>query len=131
MPGSSGSPRIINVILRDYVFNPDPLYLSEGETVTFNVVNGGLVEHEMVLGDAAVQQAWAMANAAATPPGPFATAPVASAPDGTGGLRVFLRSGEQATATYTVPSAQQLELMCHLPGHLEQGMRGQVVLNSR
>ena len=130
-PGTSASPRQVNVIMRDYAFNPDPLYLTPGETVTFAVVNGGLVEHEFVLGDAAVQQAWAEANALATPPAPFATPPLASAPAGTGGLRVLVGSGGSTTVSYDVPASGDLQLFCHLPGHAEQGMHGQVVLASR
>jgi len=130
-PGTSASPRPVNVIMRDYAFNPDPLFLTPGETVSFNVVNGGLVEHELVLGDAAVQQAWATANGLATPPAPFATPPPASAPAGTGGLRVLLGSGSSTTVSYVVPTAGELQLFCHLPGHAEQGMHGQVVLASR
>jgi uncharacterized cupredoxin-like copper-binding protein len=130
-PGTSADPRDVNVILRDYAFNPDPLQLSAGEMVRFTIVNGGLVEHEFVLGDESVQQAWAAANAVATPPAPFATAPPASAPAGTGGLRVFVPSGQTATATYMVPPTGELQLFCHLPGHAEQGMHAVVVLDSR
>ena len=49
------APRDVNVIMRDYHFDPTPLYLYAGETVRLNVFNGGMVEHELVLGDAAVQ----------------------------------------------------------------------------
>ena len=54
-PGTDAAPREVNVIMRDYHFDPTPLYLYPGETVRLNVVNGGMVEHELVLGDAAVQ----------------------------------------------------------------------------
>ena len=130
-PGTAGSPRDVNVILRDYAFNPDPLHLVPGETVRLHIVNGGLVEHEFVLGDAAVQAAWARADAEASPPAAFATAPPASAPAGTGGVRVLVGSGQTVTALYEVPSAGELHLLCHLPGHLEQGMAAQVLLLNR
>ncbi len=74
-PGTVDQPRAVTVIMRDYVFNPTPLYLVPGETVTFTIINGGLLPHEFVLGDADVQAAWAAANAVETPPGPLATAP--------------------------------------------------------
>jgi uncharacterized cupredoxin-like copper-binding protein len=127
-PGTADQPRAVNVIMRDYVFNPTPLYLVPGETVAFTVINGGLLPHEFVLGDAQVQQAWAAANAAASPAGPMSSAPVASVPAGTGGIELVLDPGEQATATYTVPRDEQLQLMCHLPGHVERGMVGSVIL---
>jgi uncharacterized cupredoxin-like copper-binding protein len=127
-PGTLDQPRPVSVIMRDYVFNPTPLYLVPGETVTFTVINGGLLPHEFVLGDAQVQAAWATANAAASPPGPLTSAPPASVPAGTGGIERLLDPGEQSTATYTVPSGEQLQLMCHLPGHVEHGMVGSVIL---
>jgi len=130
-PGSAAFPRDVNVILRDYQFNPTPLYLVAGETVRLNIFNGGLVEHELVLGDAAVQEAWLEADARATPPAPFATAPPASVAPGTGGVRVLLPSGGSASVVYDVPAQPGLQLFCHLPGHTEQGMVGRVVLLSR
>ena len=124
--GSPGSPRPVNVIMRDYRFDPTPLYVVPGETLRLNVVNGGLLEHELVLGDARVQQAWARAHAVATPPAGFATAPPASVPPGTGGLRLLLPSGGTTVADYAVPAEGTVQLVCHLPGHAERGMVGRV-----
>jgi uncharacterized cupredoxin-like copper-binding protein len=123
-PGTADSPRDVNVLLHDYAFSPRTVYLVATETVRFQIVNAGLVDHEFVLGDADVQRAWAAADAAATPPAAFATAPPASvAPDiAKRGVRVLLRPGESASAIYSVPMNSALELMCHLPGHLERGM---------
>jgi uncharacterized cupredoxin-like copper-binding protein len=101
-----------------------------GETVSVTILNGGLVEHELTLGDDGVQAAWSRADAAATPPAPFATPPPASVPPGIGGLRVVLGSGQQATVTYTVPQTGALALVCHLPGHVERGMTGSVELRA-
>jgi uncharacterized cupredoxin-like copper-binding protein len=126
-PGIVASPRVVTIIMRDYGFDPTPLYLYPNEHVVLNVVNAGMVEHELVLGDEAVQSAWATADAGATPPGPFTTAPPASAPANTGGLRVLLVSGESTSVEYTVPEGGELLLICHLPGHQERGMVGQVV----
>lgn len=114
--------------MRDYAFNPTPLHLLPGEVVQLNVINGGLVEHELVLGSADVQRAWAAAHAAATPPAAFATPPPAEVPPDTGGLRVLLASGQSAAVSYTVPRGAGLQLACHLPGHVERGMVGEVVL---
>lgn len=130
-PGTADAPRDINLIMRDYRFDPTPLFLYAGETVRLNIVDGGMVEHELVLGDANVQAAWAQADAAAGSPAPFATPPPASAPAGTGGVRVLLPSGGATSVIYVVPLNEQLQLICHLPGHAERGMIGQVTLISR
>lgn len=131
-PGSAASPRPVNVIMRDYLFNPTPLHLVPGEVVEFAIVNGGLVEHEFVLGNEQVQQAWAAAHLRATPPAPFASPPPASVPPAVGGLRVLLASGGATRVRYEVPEdASGLLLMCHLPGHVERGMVGRIELAER
>lgn len=130
-PGTAAQPRDVNVILRDFAFDPNPLYLVAGETVRFHVINGGMVEHEFTLGDGQVQAAWAAADAAASPDAPLATTPPASVPPGTGGLRILLESGQTATVEYVVPATGQLQLYCHLPGHAERGMIGRVIVLSR
>jgi uncharacterized cupredoxin-like copper-binding protein len=128
--GSPAEPRPVTVIMRDYRFDPTPVVLVPGETVRLTIFNAGLVEHELTLGDEAVQAAWARADAAATPPNPLATAPPASVPPGTGGVRVLLASGERTTVDYEVPSDERLALLCHLPGHIERGMVGAVELRA-
>jgi uncharacterized cupredoxin-like copper-binding protein len=126
--GTPDAPRPVTVIMRDYRFEPTPVVLVPGETVRFTIFNAGLEVHDFVIGDADVQQAWSQADAAATPPNLLATAPPASVPPGTGGLRVFLSSGQQASVDYAVPSDEQLALLCHIPGHIEKGMIGRVDL---
>ena len=114
--------------MRDYRFDPTPVVLVPGETVRFTIFNAGLEAHDFVIGDEAVQRAWHVADAEATPPNLLATAPPASVPPDTGGLRVLLGSGQQAVVEYTVPSDEQLALLCHIPGHIERGMVGAVDL---
>lgn len=128
--GTPAQPRDVTVIMRDYRFDPTPVVLIPGETVRFTILNGGLIDHDFVIGDEAVQRAWHAADAAATPPSLLATAPPASVPPETGGLRVLLGSGQQAVVEYTVPVGQQLALLCHIPGHIEKGMVGAVDLRN-
>jgi uncharacterized cupredoxin-like copper-binding protein len=130
-PGTPDQPRPVNVLMHDYSFNPRTVYLVAGETVRFEIINAGMIDHEFVLGDDAVQRAWADANAASTPPAAFATPPPAVAPPGTGGLRVLLRPGQAQSVIYAVPATGTLQLMCHLPGHLERGMVGRVAIEVR
>lgn len=128
-PGVAGAPRQVNVILKDYLFVPGIVDLVPGETITLNVVNGGLDVHELVLGPAAVQQAWEGAEEAAANPPPGPT-PAVSVPPGLEGLRVVVASGATGTVTYTVPAdaALQLLLGCHISDHWERGMAGAVRL---
>ena len=103
MPGASGAPREVNLIAKDYSFLPDALDLAPGETVLLHVINGGLEVHEAVIGDAAVQDAWEVAEAATVgaPPGPT---PVVSVPPDVAGLRIVVRSGERVDVVWTVPA---------------------------
>ena len=117
--------------MRDFLFEPRPIRLVPAETVRFTIVNAGLVAHDFVLGDDAVQAAWAAADAAATPAIIGATAPPASLPADAGGLRVWLPSGATGSATYVVPpptDASRLVLACRIPGHAEEGMVGELEL---
>jgi uncharacterized cupredoxin-like copper-binding protein len=127
-PGASGSPREVNVIAKDYSFLPDSLDLVPGETVLLHVINGGLVVHEAVIGDASVQNAWEAAEAATSsaPPGPT---PVVSVPPGVSGIRIVVASGQRVDLSWTVPpgvaapSAAPWIVGCHIPGHWERGMQ--------
>jgi uncharacterized cupredoxin-like copper-binding protein len=125
-PGIAGAPRQVNVILKDYLFEPPVLDLVPGETVRLNVVNGGLDTHELIIGTQAVQDAWAAAEAPAADPPPGPTPLVAVAP-GLEGIRLVVPSGETRSITWTVPAnAGALLLGCHISDHYARGMAGLV-----
>jgi uncharacterized cupredoxin-like copper-binding protein len=124
--GSSTAPREVNLIARDYAFIPDSVELVPGETILLHVINGGLVVHEAVLGDGAVQEAWEAAEAAVAgaPPGPT---PAVAVPAGLEGVRVVVASGERVDVTWTVPATKEGAgpwfVGCHIAGHLTKGMQ--------
>lgn len=131
--GSSAAPREVNIVLKDWVFLPDPVDLVPGETVLLHVVNGGLVVHEAVIGDQRVQDAWQAAEGAAADPPPGPTPVVAVAPD-VAGIRIVVESGKRVDLTWTVPAdaaiVGALVLGCHVPGHWVQGMRAAIRVGS-
>ena len=121
-PGSSGAPREVNLIARDYRFLPDALDLVPGETIQIHLINAGLVVHEAVIGDQATQDAWEVAEAAVAgaPPGP--TPAISLAPD-VAGIRLVVASGERVDLILTVPQDEDEWFVgCHIPRHLEKGM---------
>jgi len=126
VPGSSSAPREVNVVLKDWLFLPDPVDVVPGETVLLHLVNGGLEIHELVIGDEAVQDAWEAAEVATVgaPPGPT---PAVSVPPDVAGIRVVVPSGQRVDVTWQVPASAAtvngLLLGCHIPGHWEKGMR--------
>ncbi|HET7702400.1 MAG TPA: hypothetical protein VFK35_03300, partial [Candidatus Limnocylindrales bacterium] len=119
-------PRAVNVILKDWLFLPDPVDVVPGETVVLQVVNGGLEIHEIVIGDQAVQDAWEAAEGAAANPPPGPT-PVVSVDPAVAGLRAVVPSGERVDVTWTVPAERSavagILFGCHIPGHWAKGMR--------
>lgn len=135
VPGTTAAPREVNLITRDYSFVPDVLELVPGETITLHVINGGLVVHEAILGDEAVQDAWEVAEAAFAdaPPGPT---PIVTVPTEVAGLRVVVQSGQRVDVAWTVPAGaagggeaagsaaaeSTWRVGCHIPGHLAKGM---------
>lgn len=122
VPGSSAAPREVNLITRDYSFVPDALELVPGETVLLHVVNGGLLTHEAIVGDASVQDAWEAAEAAVAgaPPGPT---PVVTVPGNLAGVRVVVESGQRVDLTWTVPGDLASWVVgCHIAGHWARGM---------
>ena len=125
-PGTPAHPRAVIVVARDFAFDPPVVDLVPGETVTFQVVNGGLVTHEAIVGDGPVQDAWEAAEAAVanSPPGPT---PAVSVPPEVAGLRVVVGSGQRADVTWMVPSTAPTAaggwfLGCHIAGHFALGM---------
>ncbi len=127
VPGSSGAPREVNLIARDYSFQPPSLDLVPGETILLHVINGGLEVHEAVLGNASVQDAWEVAEAATvgSPPGPT---PVVTVPADVAGVRVVVKSGQRMDIVWTIPSDAPSSptpwlVGCHIPGHWAKGMQ--------
>lgn len=125
-PGTSGAPREVNIIARDYAYVPSMVDLVPGETVLLHVVNGGLETHEAILGDAGAQLAWEAAEGVNVdlPPGPTPDVPP---PSGFDGVRVVVGSGQRLDVTWTVPPGAATAtggwfVGCHIPGHWQKGM---------
>jgi uncharacterized cupredoxin-like copper-binding protein len=125
-PGTGSVPRTVNIVARDYAFVPATVDLVPGETVTFQVINGGLVIHEAIVADLEDQMAWEAAEAAAADPPPGPT-PFVPDPPGFEGTRIVVESGQRLDVTWTVPpdaasAASGWFVGCHIPGHWAKGM---------
>jgi uncharacterized cupredoxin-like copper-binding protein len=114
------------IAAKDYTYIPASIDLYPGETVTLQVVNGGLITHEVVLGGIGVQNAWEAAESVTTDLPPGQTPSVSVVPE-VGGLRFVVRSGERMDVTWTIPPDAPSEsggwfVGCHIPGHWAAGM---------
>jgi uncharacterized cupredoxin-like copper-binding protein len=127
--GTSAIPREVNIVMKDWIFLPDPVDVVPGESVLLHVVNGGLEIHEVVIGGQAVQDAWEAAEGAAANPPPGATPLVSVAPD-VAGIRIVVPSGQRIDLAWTVPADPAvvggLVLGCHIPGHWAKGMKAAI-----
>ena len=113
--GTPADPRAVTVIMRDYRFDPTPVVLVPGETVSMTIFNGGLVEHELTLGGRGRPGGLGEADAAATPP---ACSPLrhprASRPGPAASASCSGRASSEVA--YRVPQVGGPVLVCHLPG---------------
>ena len=110
----SEADRTIKVVMLDELaYDPEQLEVSEGEVVTFEVVNQGKTRHEFVLGDSDYQEMHE---------GDMA--------DGGHGEMmenaVSVEPGESASLTWRFTENGEVLFGCHEPGHYEGGMVGTI-----
>ncbi len=126
-PGTADHPRAVVIIAKDFVFIPPVVDLVPGETVVFQVINGGLAAHEAVVGTGSVQAAWEAVEAPTVSAPPGATPVLSVAPDiAAVGVRAFVGSGQRTDVPWVVPATAAADgswsIGCHIPGHLAAGM---------
>jgi uncharacterized cupredoxin-like copper-binding protein len=83
----------------------------EGTTVRFVVRNTDPIDHEVIVGDEAVHRRHERGTEPYHPPKPG---------------EVSVAAGATAETTYHFEQAGTVEMACHLPRHLDYGMRGEI-----
>lgn len=119
--GQPGDParvsRVIDVTMDDNMrFAPDSITVKAGETVRFFVHNTGKMPHEMVIGPMAELKAHA-AMMRAQPAMQHAEANM-----------IALKPGQRGGIVWRFDQAGAVDFACLLPGHLEAGMAGKIVV---
>lgn len=92
-------------------FVPDRLTVVEGTRVRFVVVNGDPIHHELITGQPEVHLRHANGTEAEHPSIPG---------------EVSVDPNDTAITTFTFDEPGVYEFACHLPGHYEHGMRGEI-----
>ena len=115
--GGEATPTVV-VTMHHSRFQPEVVRVAPGTTVRFLLRNTDPIDHEFILGDAAVQRRHEQGRERehhGEVPG-----------------EVSVAAGGEAATTYTFRTGgpASLEFACHLPGHYAYGMRG-VALVSR
>jgi uncharacterized cupredoxin-like copper-binding protein len=123
---ASGSSRTIDVTMIDNAYQPAQLQVAKGSTVTIRFKNTGMVKHEAIIGDDAMQMRHHDEMTAATAqmdhgnPGPAGQAPDSS-PEA-----VTIEPGRSGDLTHTFNESGSILIGCHEPGHWEAGMKATV-----
>ncbi len=101
----------VQVDVEHSLFSPASLSVVEGTRVRFVVVNGDPINHELIVGPPDVHARHAAGTEAEHPsiPGEVSVGP-----------------GATAVTTFRFDEPGTVEVACHLPGHYEYGMRGEV-----
>ena len=109
--GATGTPEY-TIDIRYSHFDPSELSVPVGVPVTVVLRNRDPIDHEWILGDAAVHERHRTG-----------TEPVHAARP----TEVTVPAGETRRTTIVIDSAGSLQYICHLPGHEAYGMVGVLV----
>jgi len=101
----------VEIDLHHSRFEPDHLTVVAGTRVRFLLVNGDPIHHELITGGPEVHLRHATGTEAEHPSIP---GEVSVGPNGT------------AITTFTFDEPGVFEFACHLPGHYEYGMHGEI-----
>lgn len=103
----------IEVGMKYTQFDVDEIRVRPGTRVRFVLKNEDPIGHEMIVGDELVHAQHAAGTHAEHPPVPG---------------EVSVEPLETAVTTYEFDDPGTIEFACHLPGHYDYGMRGEIVV---
>ena len=114
--GASGAHgvRTVELTIHHSRFSTDTMHFARGATVRFVVHNTDPIDHELIIGDEAVQ----LRHEHGT-----------EAHHGDRPGEVSVPAGATASTTYEFSSPGPLQFACHLPGHWAYGMHGAIVVS--
>jgi uncharacterized cupredoxin-like copper-binding protein len=92
-------------------FNPDHFEFPVGSSVKFVVINKDPIDHELIIGNEHVQQVHEEGT---------------EAHHGGRPGEISIPAGGTRSTTYTFDEPGPLLMGCHLPGHYDFGMRGDI-----
>lgn len=110
---ASGRVRTIVLEVRHSRFSPAAISVPAGQRVRFVVRNLDPIDHELIVGPAAVHRRHETGTEGSH-----------SGRDG----EVSVPAGAEAATSYTFASPGTVTFACHLPGHLAYGMEGTVTV---
>jgi|ERR1700675_4535158 uncharacterized cupredoxin-like copper-binding protein len=113
--GRSAEPIVIEIDIHYSHFSPDAITVPAGRPITFVIVNNDPIDHEWIVGDAALHERHRTG-----------TEPVHNARP----TEISIDALHERRTTVTFASPGTLTFVCHLPGHEAYGMTGTVVVTA-
>ncbi len=115
---ASEADRVIEVTMTDAMrFEPDAVEVSVGEMVTFRLTNAGQLPHDFTLGEEQTQDEHEAQMAGGT----FGMGQ--SEPNA-----LTLQAGEEGELTWRFTAPATILFGCHVPGHYDAGMVGDLTI---
>lgn len=120
-PGTASDvERAVTVTMKEtddgeMIFEPSNLSFQEGQTVKFEIKNGGELEHEFILDTAERNQIHKEVMAGGSRTHASSNA-------------VTLQPGEKSEIIWTFSNNGSFEFACLIPGHYESGMFGKIAV---
>lgn len=109
--GSSGPKAEISAIMTDLMFTPANFEVPAGSEVTLKLVNNGAVEHNFII----MKKGAVYTNSADVQLEDII-------------IDAKLAAGESGDFTFKIDEAGEYDVICNVPGHLEAGMVGKLVV---
>ena len=110
---ASSGPVTVEIHIRYSHFEPSAVTVPVGRPVTFILINDDPIDHEWIVGDAALHQRHRTGTEARHDARP---------------TEVTIDANSTRRTTVTFDAAASLQYICHLPGHEQYGMVGTLTI---
>lgn len=130
MPGEAAHiNRTILVVAKDTEFNVKTIQVKDGETVRFVVRNKGSLVHEFTIGTPEMQKEHQAEMMKMMDAGKLTADKVTGAMEHGHGNSVLVEPGKEGEVVWMFHKGATLEFGCNVPGHSEQGMKGEIAVS--
>ena len=127
VPTNGGTPRTVEIEMRDIAYVPTSVDVKRGETVRFVFTNKGAVTHDAFIGDEAAQADHEMQmrnmGSTSTSMGNMGSTSTSMGNTGSTSTSITVAPGETGELTYTFDGTGEVLIGCHQAGHYEAGMK--------
>lgn len=130
MPGKAADvSRTVLVIAKDTEFNLKKIQVKSGETIRFVVRNKGDLVHEFTVGTHEMQKDHQAEMMKMMDEGKLTADKVEGGMEHNHGNSALVEPGKEGEVIWMFHKGATLEFGCNIPGHYEQGMKGEFVIS--